>query len=269
VNLPEIKVPPDLAHEDMPDLLRHWYLGPRARRHMMMRRFLEVDRHLDRARGTRVLDVGSAWGFNVMALERMGFRATGVDLIPAQFPVGQRIAAHNGVAFDVAAADASALPFADATFDFLTMVETFEHIYNDDRPRALAECRRVLKPGGRLVLSTPNHSSVVERMKRVAVRHGWMRQRLPSIDRRARRSRRFPRGVDVALPVHDEEHARSSRGRVAGRRTAPRTHSRAESFRRDGLHRRGLRLVSPSRQHPAGRPYGTFPPISPCGSISA
>lgn len=181
MKLPDIEIPRDLARDDMPDLLRHWYLGPPARRHMMMRRFLEVDRHLDPARGRRVLDIGSAWGFNVMALGRMGFRATGVDLVPGQFDVGSRIAAHNGVAFDVAAADASALPFGDAAFDFITMVETFEHIYNDDRPRALAECRRVLAPGGRLVLSTPNHASVVERMKRVAVRHGWLRQRLPSM----------------------------------------------------------------------------------------
>jgi ubiquinone/menaquinone biosynthesis C-methylase UbiE len=181
VTLPEILIPPDLAREDMPDLLRHWYLGPRARRHMMMRRFLEVDRHLDLARGRRVLDVGSAWGFNVMALARMGFNATGVDLIPEQFAVGKRIAAHNGVPFAVAAADAAALPFADRTFNFVTMVETFEHIFNDDRPKALAECRRVLAPGGRLVLSTPNHASVVERVKRVAVRHGWMRERLPSM----------------------------------------------------------------------------------------
>ena len=181
MTLPAIQIPPDLARDEMPDLLRHWYLGPPARRHMMMRRFLEVDRHLDVQRGKRVLDIGSAWGFNVMALGRMGFDATGVDLIPAQFAVGQRIAAHNRVAFDVAGADASALPFGDGTFDFVTMVETFEHIYNDDRPRALAECRRVLKPRGRLVLSTPNHASVVERMKRVAVRHGWLRQRLPSM----------------------------------------------------------------------------------------
>ena len=179
--LPEIDIPPDLTREEMPDLLRHWYLGPRARRHMMMRRFAEVDRHLDINRGTRVLDIGSAWGFNVMALGRMGFRATGVDLIPDQFTVGARIAAHNRIAFDVAGADAAALPFGAGAFDHITMVETFEHIFEEDRPRALGECRRVLAPGGRLVLSTPNHASVVERVKRVAVRHGWMRERLPSM----------------------------------------------------------------------------------------
>ena len=169
--LPDIAIPPDLARDDMPDLLRHWYLGPRARRHMMLRRFAEVDRHLDLASGRRVLDVGSAWGFNVMALNALGFRAVGVDIVPDQFAVGKRIAEFNRVPFDVAGADACALPFRAASFDHVTLVETFEHIFADDRSRAMAECRRVLRPGGRIVLSTPNHASLVERAKRVAVRH--------------------------------------------------------------------------------------------------
>lgn len=179
--LPDIQVPPDMTRDEMPDLLRHWYLGPPARHHMMLRRFAEVDGRLGAPPGARVLDVGSAWGFNVMALNRLGMRAVGVDIVPDQFPVGRRIADHNRVPFDVAGADASALPFGDETFDHISMVETFEHIYHDDRPRALAECLRVLKCGGVMVLSTPNHASVVERFKRVAVRHGWIRERLPSM----------------------------------------------------------------------------------------
>lgn len=179
--LPEIAIPPDLARDDMPDLLRHWYLGPRARRHMMMRRFAEVDRHLDPAVGRRVLDVGSAWGFNVMALNRLGYDAVGVDLVPDPFVVGKRIAEYNHIPFDVAGADARALPFDDARFDHVTLVETFEHIFAEDRPRAMAECFRVTKPGGRIVLSTPNHASLVERAKRVAVRRRWIRSKLPSM----------------------------------------------------------------------------------------
>ncbi len=181
VTFPEISIPPDLARDDMPDLLRHWYLGSRGRRHMMMRRFAEVDRHLTITAGRRVLDIGSAWGFNVMALNRLGFEAVGVDIVPDQFAVGKRIAEHNGIPFDVAGADACALPFRDAHFDHITLVETFEHIFAEDRPRAMAECFRVLKPGGRIVLSTPNHASLVERAKRVAVRHRWIRAKLPSM----------------------------------------------------------------------------------------
>jgi ubiquinone/menaquinone biosynthesis C-methylase UbiE len=205
-SLPDISVPPELKQEEMPDLLRHWYLGPRARRHMMLRRFAEVDGRLGAQRGERVLDVGSAWGFNVMALDRLGLRAVGVDLVPDQFPVGRRIAAHNGVAFDVAGADASALPFPDRCFDRITMVETFEHIFDEDRPRALAECLRVLRPGGTMVLSTPNHASAVERFKRVAVRHGWIRGRLPSMclpDAGSTRGDYHPYRYHNPLPARD------------------------------------------------------------------
>jgi SAM-dependent methyltransferase len=204
LRLPDIAIPPDLTREEMPDLLRHWYLGPRARRHMMMRRFAEVDRHLDQSEGKRVLDVGSAWGFNVMALNRLGFHAVGVDLIPEPFAVGKRIAVYNQIPFDVAGADACALPFADACFDHVTLVETFEHIFAEDRVRAMTECYRVLRPGGRVVLSTPNHASAVESAKRVAVRHRWIRAQLPSMcypDLGAARDEYHPYRYHLPLPA--------------------------------------------------------------------
>jgi SAM-dependent methyltransferase len=181
VELPELTIPADLPRDDMPDLLRHWYLGTRARRHMMLRRFREVDGELDMPSGSRVLDIGSAWGYNVMALGRMGYRAVGMDLVVDQFGVGRRIAGGNDADFDVVGADAAGLPFGEGTFDAVTMVETFEHIYLDDRPRALAEIRRVLRPGGRLVMSTPNHASLVEAIKRATGRHEWIRRRLPTM----------------------------------------------------------------------------------------
>ncbi len=179
LTLPRIEVPATMAPDDMPDLLRHWYLGPRARRHMMLRRFAEVDRALPP--GGDVLDIGSAWGFNAMVLARLGYRVVGMDLVIDQFPAGQAIAAHNAVPFHVAGANAAHLPFADRSFDAITMVETFEHIFLADRPRALSECLRVLRPGGTLVLSTPNHGSLVERAKRAVGRSAWLRRRLPTM----------------------------------------------------------------------------------------
>lgn len=181
LELPEVRVPEAMPRDAMPDLLRHWYLGPRARRHMMLRRFSEVDGEIGVPAGARVLDIGSAWGFNVMALGLLGYRAVGMDLVIDQFEAGREIATHNGVAFDVVGADAARLPFHDERFDAVTMVETFEHIYLDDRPLALSEIRRVLRPGGRLVMSTPNHASAVERVKRFTGRHAWLRRRLPTM----------------------------------------------------------------------------------------
>jgi SAM-dependent methyltransferase len=181
LDLPDIRVPGDMPPEEMPDLLRHWYLGTRARRHMMLERFSQVDAEIAPGEFQRVLDVGSAWGYNVLALSLLGKTVVGMDLVPDQFGAGLRIARSNGLDLPVVGADASCLPFAAGAFDGITMVETFEHIFDADRESAVAECRRVLRRGGRLVLSTPNHASVVERFKRAAVRFPWLKRRLPTM----------------------------------------------------------------------------------------
>ena len=181
LDLPEIRIPGDMSPEEMPDLLRYWYLGSRARHHMMRKRFSQVDAEIASESIGRVLDIGSAWGYNVMVLAKLGKSAVGMDLVPDQFGTGQRVAAANGLALPVVGADAANLPFAAGEFDGVTVVETFEHIFHADRERAVAECYRVLRKGGRLVLSTPNHGSFVERFKRAAVRLPWLQRRLPTM----------------------------------------------------------------------------------------
>jgi SAM-dependent methyltransferase len=52
-----------------------------------------------------------------------------------------------------AAADVQDLPFRDGAFDVIKMTEVLEHV--PDTARALAECRRVLRPGGRVVITAP------------------------------------------------------------------------------------------------------------------
>jgi len=181
LELPDIRVPGDMPPEEMPDLLRYWYLGTRARHHMMLARFSRVDAEIAADPFRRVLDIGSAWGYNVLVLTRLGKTAVGMDLVPDQFGAGLRVARANGLDLPVIGADASCLPFASGGFDAITMVETFEHIFDADREKTVAECRRVLRAGGRLVLSTPNHGSLVERLKRGVVRFPWLKRRLPTM----------------------------------------------------------------------------------------
>lgn len=54
---------------------------------------------------------------------------------------------------ELAACSAEAMPFPDAAFDVVLSMFSLEHI--PDRLRCLAECRRVLKPGGRLLITVP------------------------------------------------------------------------------------------------------------------
>jgi ubiquinone/menaquinone biosynthesis C-methylase UbiE len=163
----------------LPFLVEHWYLGSRTRRAMMVRRFREVLEHADLAVGQRVLDLGCGWGFGTLWARRCGARAAGVDLGLDQLRWA-RARLDPGSLTEFAQANAAALPFRNASFDRAISVEMMEHVFRPDRPRVLSEIARVLKPGGRVALSTPNAASPIERMKRLAVRWTWLRRALPS-----------------------------------------------------------------------------------------
>ncbi len=95
----------------------------------------------DRARG-RVLDVACGTGYGTALLG-----ATGVDLSVAALRYARRRTDR------LVAADALRLPFGRA-FDTVVSFETLEHV--PDAARFVAECARVLRPGGTFLVSTPN-----------------------------------------------------------------------------------------------------------------
>ena len=55
--------------------------------------------------------------------------------------------------------------FADASFDAVAAIDLVEHIDDPTLAAMLGECRRVLRPGGRLGLYTPDRAHYVERLK--------------------------------------------------------------------------------------------------------
>jgi SAM-dependent methyltransferase len=111
-------------------------------------------RALALAPGMRVLDLACATGDVAAALARAvgsGGRVAAVDLVPEMLAATRERAAGAGLAtVSVQQADAHALPFADGAFDAVACrlaITLFP-----EAPRALAECRRVLRPGGRLAV---------------------------------------------------------------------------------------------------------------------
>jgi 2-polyprenyl-3-methyl-5-hydroxy-6-metoxy-1,4-benzoquinol methylase len=103
--------------------------------------------------GESVLDVGCGEGRFTSELAVAGVRVVGIDV--AEEPLRRARAAHPGV--DVQLVDAfEPWPLADASFDAVWAGEVIEHVA--DTAGWLSEVRRVLRPGGRLLVSTPNHS---------------------------------------------------------------------------------------------------------------
>jgi ubiquinone/menaquinone biosynthesis C-methylase UbiE len=100
------------------------------------------------ARG-EVLELAVGTGRN-LALYAPDVRVTAVELSAAMLERAQARAAALGLDADLRQGDVQALPFADASFD--TVVCTFSLCTIPDERRALAEARRVLRPGGRLLL---------------------------------------------------------------------------------------------------------------------
>lgn len=97
-----------------------------------------------------VLEVGVGTGLNLPWYPD-GIRLTGIDLSPGMLAVARDRARVLGLDADLREASADALPFADASFD--TVVSTITLCGVPDVRGAIAEMFRVLRPGGRLVLS--------------------------------------------------------------------------------------------------------------------
>ncbi|MFL5820514.1 MAG: class I SAM-dependent methyltransferase [Solirubrobacteraceae bacterium] len=104
------------------------------------------------APGDRVLDVGCGEGAFCAELAAAGARPVGVEV--AEHAVRRARARHPGLRFE-AATPHGPLAFDDAQFDVIWTSEVIEHVA--DTARWLSELRRVLRPGGYLLVTTPYH----------------------------------------------------------------------------------------------------------------
>ena len=110
------------------------------------------------AGGKRVLDLASGAGYGSGILRAGDARwVVSADLSPEAFREAALPASGAGALRGVLA-DASRLPFRDASFDLYASFETIEHV-EDDRA-VVREARRVLAPGGIFLCSTPEREVI-------------------------------------------------------------------------------------------------------------
>jgi len=134
----------------VPTVLRDWWL-----------RYLsdQKERYLDTLSllreygvGRRLLEVGSVPGQLTVLLQSLGYEVAGVDVDPDRL---QEIWRKYGLSVVQADIETEPIPFAEASFDGIVFTEVLEHLRINPL-HALRELVRVLKPGGHVLLSTPN-----------------------------------------------------------------------------------------------------------------
>ncbi len=96
--------------------------------------------------GGRVLEVAPGPGYLAIAMAESGRQVTTLDISKSFVKIAQENANRAGVAVDVRHGNAAAMPFADASFDFVVCMTAFKNFA--DPIGALNEVHRVLKPKG-------------------------------------------------------------------------------------------------------------------------
>ena len=104
----------------------------------------------------KLLEVGSGSGRFLDRMRRAGWQVQGTDF---DLAVAHRVRDKYGLQIDVG--DLAGLRYPAGAYDVVAMSQVIEHVH--DPLALLRECRRVLRPGGRMVLSTPNAAGLAHR----------------------------------------------------------------------------------------------------------
>jgi len=158
---------------------------------------LEVVRRHFGSEGQRLLDFGCGKGeFSVM-FARIGFEVTGFDLSPNNISIARQLAQKYELAgrtnFSVGVAEK--LDYPDEHFDVVAGVDILHHVTIGP---ALAECARVLRPGGVAIFHEPTRVPVFDRLRETRLGR-WVAPREVSLDRHITHDERKLTPADLEL----------------------------------------------------------------------
>lgn len=106
--------------------------------------------------GLAIADIGCGGGLICEPLARMGATVTGIDAAPEALAVARDHAEGAGLAIDYVESTAEAMVAQGRRFDAVMALEIVEHVA--DRAAFVADCARLVRPGGSIVMSTLNRT---------------------------------------------------------------------------------------------------------------
>ncbi|MBK9292990.1 MAG: class I SAM-dependent methyltransferase [Oligoflexia bacterium] len=115
--------------------------------------------------GSSVLDLGCGPGsfLYVLSKQKKNINATGADLASTQIEFAKKTVTSsnsNTINFKNVDFNKAYLPFEDSSFDYITCIEVIEHIHPHLALKTLSEAKRLLKPNGKIIVTTPNYRSM-------------------------------------------------------------------------------------------------------------
>jgi SAM-dependent methyltransferase len=202
----------------------------------------------------RVLDIGCFNGFFCELLAELGYRATGTDAWKSE-ERDRRFAA-RGIGFFSANLN-DRVPFADVpdgSFDVVFMGEVIEHVLNHPLG-VLQEARRLLVPGGLLLVTTPNPSTVMNAWRLLRDRHSlWGTEEFATLPK-------FQDGQAISeAHIHYREYSEHELRRLIQRAGFRVEHTRFMPFgvsRHQPFVKRALKRLPISRWLFETRPFGS------------
>ena len=143
----------DTMKEYMKELIRHWIYKTTGTisfiRRIEWRSMLE---YLEPKEGERILDVACGAGELSLKIAEKGCKVYGTDISEGAIKAARSLAERSGITCEFRLGNAEILPYPDEFFDRVVCSSSLEHFKDDIK--ALKEMYRVLKPNGKIVLTT-------------------------------------------------------------------------------------------------------------------
>ena len=159
-----------------------WFREARRVRYDEYAPWLRATTGIGEIRGKDVLEIGVGLGSDHFTLASGGNRMTALDLSREHLRLTQRHLSLEGLSTTAVHGDMEKMPFPDASFDVVYSFGVLHH--TDHMEKAVAEIRRVLRPGGRAIIGVYHRDSVFFWLNTVAwsgivkggfLRDGWAR----------------------------------------------------------------------------------------------